>query len=228
MEYCWDLCGIHFTWLKRGGCRHCRCGKFDCHSFCVRCRDKGKCKDRCIEKPHSTDCKFCNSLTEDQHVQLATPSYKLKKEKRDAKKMEASSTPNKDSASLVDPATVSVIGAVNVQGDLQSPSGSEPSSKKPKKDKPTTSKTKTVKPESKLATDSKIAELNQKWSDRFNHLEVLLMARTLELTFSTVKVRPTHSPPAGAVKNTEPFMKLTQPATASSEFPGSDSSAVKH
>ena len=69
---------------------------------------------------------------------------------------------------MIDPVTVSVIGAVNVQGDLQSPSGSEPSTKKPKKDKPTTSKTKTVKPESKSATDSKIAELNQKWSDRFN------------------------------------------------------------
>ena len=54
------------------------------------------------------------------------------------------------------------------------------------------------------------------------------MARILEPTFSTVKVTPTHSPPAGAVKNTEPFMKPTQPATASSEFPGSDSSAVKH
>ena len=100
--------------------------------------------------------------------------------------------------------------------------------KKPKKDKPTTSKAKTVKPESKSVTDSKIAELHQKWSDRFNRLEALLMARTLEPTFSTVKVTPTHSPPAGAVKNTEPFMKPTQSATASSEFPGSDSSAVKH
>ena len=35
--------------------------------------------------------------------------------------MEASSTPCKDNSSLVDLATVPVIGAVNVQGDLQSP-----------------------------------------------------------------------------------------------------------
>ena len=66
-----------------------------------------------MEKPDTTDCKFCNSLTEDQRIQLATPSNKLKKEKREAKKLEASSTPSKDSASRVDPATVSVIGAVN-------------------------------------------------------------------------------------------------------------------
>ena len=139
-------------------------------------------------------------LTEDQCIQLATPSYKLKKEKREAKKLEASSTlSNLDNASLVDLATVSVIIAVNEQGALQSPSESEPSSKKPKKDKPTTSKTKTVKSESKSATETKIAELNQKWLDRFNRLEVLLVARSLELTFSsTVEVTPTHSPPAGA------------------------------
>ena len=99
---------------KRWGCRHVM-ASFDSYSFCAWCRDKGKGKDPCIEKPDTTDCKFCNSLTEDQHLQLATPSYKLKKEKREAKKMEASSSPSKDSTSLVDPATVSVIGAVNVQ-----------------------------------------------------------------------------------------------------------------
>ena len=69
---------------------------------------------------------------------------------------------------MVDPATVSVIGAVNKQGDLQSSSVSELASKKPKEDKPTTSKAKTVKTESNSATDSKIAELDQKWSDRYN------------------------------------------------------------
>ena len=85
--------------------------------------------------------------------------------------------------------------------------------KKPKKDKTTTSKTKlgsgkSMKPESKSDKDIKIAELEQKWSDRINCLEALLMARTLEPIFSIVKVTPTHSPPAGAVKYTEPFLKL--------------------
>ena len=85
----------------------------------MRCRDKGKDKDLCVEKPDITDCKSCNNLTEDQLSQLATPSYQLKKENQEAKKME--STPSKDTSSAsVDPATVSVLGAVNVQGDLQS------------------------------------------------------------------------------------------------------------
>ena len=94
---------------------------------------------------------------------------------------------------------------------------------KVKKDKPTTSKSK--KPvESKLATDSKIEELDQKWSDRFNRLEALLMANTFQPTFSSsVKVAPSHSPPANVAKDTEPFLK-----PISSERTGIDSSAVKH
>ena len=96
-------------------------------------------------------------------------------------------------------------------------------------DKPTTSKAKTVKTESNSATDSKIAQFDQKWSDKFNHLEALVMTRTLEPTFlSDVKVISTHSPPAGAIKDTEPFVKPTQPANISSEFCGTDSCAVKH
>ena len=64
---------------KRGGCGHVMMS-FDCHSFFARCRDEGKGKDPFVEKPDTTDFKFCNS--EDQRIQLATPSYKLKKELR--------------------------------------------------------------------------------------------------------------------------------------------------
>ena len=108
---------------------------FDGHSFCARCRDKGKGKDPCVKTPTS-DCKFCLLLTPEQKAQMATPSYKLKKKKRDAKKAELSS-PSKD-CTLVDPTTVSVIGAVS-----DNPPISSPPDKKPKKDKPTTSKSKT-------------------------------------------------------------------------------------
>ena len=90
---------------KRGNCGHAM-ASFDCHSFCARCREKGKGKDTCVESP-TTECKFCMLLTPEQKAQLATPSYKLKKGKRDAKKAELSS-PAKDST-LVDPATVSVL-----------------------------------------------------------------------------------------------------------------------
>ena len=91
---------------------------FDLHSFCTRCRDKKKGKDPCVEKPGS-DCQHCNALTPEQLTQLSTPSYKLKKEKRD----NADTTPSKNasttkvtlSPTLVDPALVSVIRVVDGQ-----------------------------------------------------------------------------------------------------------------
>ena len=115
---------------------------------------------------------------------------------------------------------MSVIGAVDGQGTLQSPGYSEPAEKKGKKvekDKVSTSKSKpstdkpvkTTEKPAKSSTDSKIPELDQKWLDWFNRLETLLMARTLdrEPTFQTVNVAPTHSPPAGVVRSTDPFIK---------------------
>ena len=91
---------------------------FDLHDVCARCCDKKKGKDPCVEKPGS-DCQHCNALTPEQLVQLSTPSYKLKKEKRD----KADTTPSKNapttkvtlSPTLVDPARVSVIRAVDGQ-----------------------------------------------------------------------------------------------------------------
>ena len=58
--------------------------------------------------------------------------------------------------------------------------------------------------------------MEQKWSDRFNRLEALLLAKSLdrEPTFSTVKVTPTHAPPATAIR-AEPFLKPSdQPSSA--------------
>ena len=83
---------------------------FDVHSVCARCCDKKKGKDPCVEKPDS-DCQHCKVLTPEQLAQLSTPSYKLKKEKRD----KSDTTPSKNSTStssskvtlshtLVDPA----------------------------------------------------------------------------------------------------------------------------
>ena len=93
---------------RGGGCGHTMAG-FDPHSMCARCRGKKKGSDPCVENP-AKDCKLCLALTPEQLNQLSTPSYKLKKEKRDAK----TSTPVKDRSSdtlrptLVDPALVSV------------------------------------------------------------------------------------------------------------------------
>ena len=82
------------------------------------------------------------------------------------------------------------------------------------------------------STDSKIEELDQKWSDWFNWLEALLMARTLdqtqETTCSTVKMTPAHGPPVNVVR-TEPFLKSAdQVSSQPSDQPYSDSLATNH
>ena len=55
---------------------------FDNHNYCASCHDKGKGSNPCLLKQ---DCGFCIAMTSDQQAQLATPSYKLKKDKRDLK-----------------------------------------------------------------------------------------------------------------------------------------------
>ena len=92
---------------------------FDGHTYCARCRDKGKGEKPCISNKETTDCKFCNALMPEQRTQLATPSYKLKKEKREAKRVDSNPT---DDTSLVDPTTVSVIGAVGNSSSAQAAS----------------------------------------------------------------------------------------------------------
>ena len=115
--------------------------------------------------------------------------------------------------------TVSVIGAVSDTASVSASTSAVPE-KKTKKDKPSSSKTK--KTVEKSATDKKMEELDQKWSDRFNRLEAVLMSKTFQLTFSSaVKVTPSHSPPANVPRDTEPFFQPT-----SFERTGQDSSAM--
>ena len=190
--------------------------------------DKKKGKDPCVEKPGS-DCQHCKALTPEQLTQLSTPSYKLKKEKRD----KADTTPSKNASStkvtlsptLVDPARVSVIRAVDGQDTGLS---AQPAEKKKKvEDKKKSVKSKPSASASRpaaVSTDQSFDELDQKWSDRFNRLEALLLARTLdqpqqEPTFDTVKVVPAHSPPASVIRS-EPFIRPTdQPASQAADRP---------
>ena len=154
---------------RTGSCGHAM-ANFDGHTFCVRCRDKEKGEEPCVANKDTTDCKLCNSLTPEQRSQLATPFYKIKKEKREAKWSE-SANPTDDT--LVDPSSVEVIGVV---GDSQSSQvDSAPPEKKTKK-LPSKSK-KVVAPSS---ADSKISDLDQKWSKRFNRIEALLLSKSLQ------------------------------------------------
>ena len=161
---------------------------FDQHSYCVRCREKNKGKDPCVESKDATSCKFCLAFTPEQLAQISTPSYKFEKEKCEARKSEIA-TPTKDSAELVDPASVSVIGVVGQQETVQqtdsvkSPSTSSmPQEKKAKKEKVVS---KAKKSSESSSTDSKIAELDSKWSEHFNRLEALSLSKTFQPTFSS-------------------------------------------
>ena len=128
---------------KRGSCGH-AVASFNGHLYCAHCRDRSKDKDTCVES---------KALTPEQRAQLATLSYKLKKEKREAKKLETD-TSTQDTESLVDPSAVSVIGPLVGSGAVKSPS--LPPEKKPKKDKPKKTAS------SSTSTGAKIAELDLK------------------------------------------------------------------
>ena len=134
---------------RRGKCGHAM-ALFDTHTHCARCREKGKGQDFCVENPTSADkCPICITFTSDQRLQLATPAYKIKKEKREAKA--ADSTPSKDEE-LVDPASVAVIGAVDNQGTVKTSVSAPPPDKKPKKE--SKKDTKKVKSPSSTASTS--------------------------------------------------------------------------
>ena len=125
------------------------------------------------------------------------PSYRIKKEKRDLKKV--SDTPKQDSSSssLIDPSSVTVVGAVDGQGILQSPGSSSGKKKKSNPsekvkahsskdlktgtDKP--SKSPSAKPH-RSSADSRIDELDQGPVSRsLLKIKVTLNSR-ISLTFS--------------------------------------------
>ena len=203
---------------KRGSCGHAM-AIFDGHAFCARCREKGKGEEPCIKDKDTVDCSLCNSLTPEQRAQISTPSYKIKKEKREAKRAESSQA----SEELVDPTSVSVIGVVSGPSVDKSP---PPPEKKAKREKLPTKPKKSSSATLSSSTEEKFTALEDKWVERFNRLEALLLAKSMEPTFSSdVRVAPSHSPPATVTQDSEPFF---QPANSSgdSQRTGPDSSAV--
>ena len=187
-----------------------------------------------------SECQHCKILTPEQLAQLSTPSYKLKKEKQD----KSDTTPSKDLSSSVtlsptpvDPARVSVIRAVDGQDTGLSAQPAEKKKKVEEKKKSVKSKcsSSTSQPAA-MSTNQRFEELDQKWSDWFNRLEALLLAKTLdqpqpEPTFNAVKVAPAHPPPSNVIRS-EPFIKPTnqssnQPTDRPSVAASTDPLALK-
>ena len=105
---------------------------FDTHKKCARCREKGVGDNPCVKK---LDCQRCKAFTPAQVQQLATLTYKSRKERGEQKKSEVSSdaTPT-----LVDPSDVTLLGRVNT--DKPSSVESTPKKKKRSDGSPKSSK----------------------------------------------------------------------------------------
>ena len=170
---------------KRGSCGHVM-ALCDNHQKCARCRDKGVGDDPCVKK---LDCQICKSFTPAQIHQLATPTYKERKECSEQKRAEgnASTTPT-----LVDPSEVTLLGRVSC--DKSSPVDSTPKKKKHSDGSPRSSKRK----HSSKPTSDDLKSLDDKWSERFSRLEAMLINQSF-----AVPVRPVTS--ASVVPREHPF-----------------------
>ena len=152
---------------------------------------------------------------------------------------------------------MSFIGPVEKPSTSKPPVEAPPPDKKIKKDskkvgKKDKSPAATVSKPPLASADDKIADLDSKWSERFNRLEALIMSKNFEPQFSAnVKVTPTRSPPSSVEHVSESFIRpsssaalpgtsfsaekhqptskaMTSQQSSSSKFPGTGSSASKH
>ena len=144
---------------RRGSCGHAMTG-FDSHSKCAQCRDKGVGDDPCVLKK---ECGVCKGFTPEQVQQLATPTYRDRKEKK--------ATASSCAPTLMDPAHVSVLG--KVEKDKASQPQSTPATKKTKcseSPKPSSSKKKST---SSRPSAGDLKQLDDKWAERFSRLDRL-------------------------------------------------------
>ena len=63
---------------RKGYCGHIMAA-FDLHEKCARCREKKVGQDLCVL---GNDCLICDGFSDSQKERLATPSYKIRKEKK--------------------------------------------------------------------------------------------------------------------------------------------------
>ena len=171
---------------RRGSCGHAMAG-FDTHSKWARCRDKGLGDDPCVLKK---ECVICKGFTHEQSHQLATPTYRDRKDKKTTSNSTASSTPT-----LVDPAHVSVLGKVEKVKAVQS----TPTKKTKRSESPKQSASKKRSSSSRPSTED-LQQLDDKWGERFSRLEAMLLAKVF-----TVPDEPVVKPASDVTPTQKPF-----------------------
>ena len=179
---------------RKGGCGHIM-ANFDTHVRCACCREKGSGTDPCVQG--KDDCAACLLLTPEQQKQLATPTYKLRKEKKSSGKPDV----------FIDPSQVSVVGPVDLNQSVASGT-STPSNMSVDE-----------------SFKKELTKLKDEWSTRFARIEALLTMGSnpshpvstsgiIAPVFSPVKVKVSHPLPIG-VLSSSPFL----PHTVSSPRP---------
>ena len=169
---------------RRGSCGQAMAG-FDSHSKCAHCRDKGLGDDPCVQKK---ECAICRGFTPEQTLQLSTPSYR---DRKDKKATASSSTPT-----LMDSAHVSVLGKVEVKAVQSTPTTAN-KTKRSESPKPSANKKKSS---SSRPSAEDLKQLDDKWAERFSRLEAMLLAKTF-----TVPVEPVVKPASDVTTSQKPI-----------------------
>ena len=175
---------------RRGLCGHIM-ASFDVHKRCARCRDKGIGDDDCVEK---RSCVICDGFTETQKEMLATPIYKIRKDKK--------------SGVLVSPDQVTVIASVEDKEPIfhSSPPASQPSTHAQSEASTSTAS---------FVTSDQLQQMSDQWAKQFACFEALLSRGNV---FSTPKATVQHLPSHAAVSDT-PFIPPSAWLTVPVEFP---------
>ena len=175
---------------RRGLCSHIM-ASFDLHKRCARCHDKGIGDDDCVAK---RSCVICDGFTDTQKDMLATPTYKIRKDKK--------------SGVLVSPEQVTVIASVEDKEPVfqPSPSASQPAAHA----QPEASSSSTA-----FVTSDQLQQMSDQWAEQFARFEALLSRGNV---FSTPKSTVQHVPSHAAISDT-PFIPPSARLTGPVEFP---------
>ena len=161
------------------------------HFKCASCREKSIGQDPCVEKKQ---CHICDNFSEDQKKQLATTTYRARKELQNKV-----SSPSQ----IVDPADVTVLGQVESKGKT-SDRGETPSKKPKRSSHKSPSKKKAVRTSTDFQADLK--SMDDKWLEHFARLEAMFLARSFQVPVELVKK-------SDVVVTERPFIPPTQQPT---------------
>ena len=184
---------------RRGLCGHVM-SSFDLHDKCARCREKIIGEDDCVkDKP----CSICDGFSEVQRELLATPTYRILKEKK--------------AGLLVPPKEVTVLAPMDdSKPTFTSPVGpsAHPTAQPTSQDASTSTS---------FVTSEQFMNMSDKWAEQFARMEALLSrGNVLSIPKATVGKVPFEQ-----LISETPFFGSSCPAHRSGEVPGSARGPVK-